>query len=92
MLKIEQTPAFVRDFKKMKKKHFDMNKLKTVVEHLSKQDTDILLQKYKDHALIENWQGFRGLHIEKDWLLIYKINKKAVSLVLTRTGSHDDLL
>ncbi len=46
---------------------------------------------YKDHSLKGNWQGYRELHIEDDWLLIYKIEKESITLVLTRTGKHDDL-
>ncbi len=33
----------------------------------------------------------RKLHIQSDWLLIYLIEDN-VTLVLTRTGTHDQLL
>ncbi|MBL3911260.1 type II toxin-antitoxin system mRNA interferase toxin, RelE/StbE family [Bifidobacterium longum] len=36
-------------------------------------------------------QGGRELHIEGDWLLIYRIDHGELCLVLTRTGSHDAL-
>ena len=42
--------------------------------------------KYKDHPLIGKWKGFRDLHIEPDWLLIYYIEKDTV--YLSATGSH----
>ncbi|WP_269208412.1 type II toxin-antitoxin system YafQ family toxin [Bifidobacterium sp. AGR2158] len=29
--------------------------------------------------------------MEGDWLLIYRIERHELQLVLTRTGSHDDL-
>jgi mRNA interferase YafQ len=36
-----------------------------------------------------NWQGFRDLHIEPDWLLLYRIVDE--ELQLARTGTHADL-
>lgn len=55
------------------------------------QDTKLLGTKYKDHPLVGNWRGYREIHIEGDWLLIYRIEKHELQLVLTRIGSHDDL-
>ena len=42
-------------------------------------------------ALVNNWKGYREIHIEADWLLIYRIERNELQLVLTRTGSHDQL-
>ena len=50
------------------------------------------LRRRRDHALTGNWNGYRELHIEADWLLIYRIEEDELELVLTRTGSHDDIL
>ena len=33
---------------------------------------------YRDHALTSNWKGCRDLHIEPDWLLIYRIIENVV--------------
>lgn len=92
-MKIRLTPKCERDLKRLRKKHFNLERFQTVVEHIIKNDDDILFRVYKDHALKGNWQGFRECHIESDWLLIYRINKadNLCELVLTRTGSHDDL-
>lgn len=90
-MKVSQTPAFKRDFKRLKKKKFDMSKLLSVLELIQDRDKETLRTRYRDHALKGNWKGYRELHIEADWLLIYKIEEKIVTLVLTRTGSHDDL-
>ena len=30
-------------------------------------------EKYKDHALKGDWDGFRECHIQPDWLLIYLV-------------------
>lgn len=91
-MKIRQTPIFKRDFKRLKKKHFNMLKLKDVVLLLVAQEKDTLKRVYKDHALTGNWLGYRELHIEKDWLLIYQIDDNELFLTLTRTGSHDEIL
>jgi len=47
--------------------------------------------KHKDHALTENYVGFRECHITPDWLLIYKVKDKELVLFLSRTGTHSDL-
>nr|WP_240540778.1 type II toxin-antitoxin system mRNA interferase toxin, RelE/StbE family [Bifidobacterium vespertilionis] len=41
--------------------------------------------------MVNNWKGYREIHIEGDWLLIYRIERNELQLVLTRTGSHDQL-
>jgi mRNA interferase YafQ len=43
----------------------------------------------KDHPLSGDWRGWRDLHIEPDWLLLYKIEGN--DLILGPTGSHSDL-
>ena len=45
--------------------------------------------KYRDHALLGQYQGTRECHIEPDWLLLYELTQHEV--VLIRTGSHADL-
>jgi mRNA interferase YafQ len=57
---------------------------------LIQQETDIPA-KHTDHPLTGNWIGFRELHINPDWLLIYKLIPKEKTVVFTRTGSHSDL-
>ncbi|MEW4403867.1 type II toxin-antitoxin system YafQ family toxin [Enterococcus sp. AN402] len=91
-MKIKRTPTFKRNYKFLKKKHYDMQKLEIVLELLVQQQTDILYQRYKDHALKGNKQGLRELHIEKDWLLVYEIKNEILELWLLATGKHDDVL
>lgn len=74
----------------MKKRHADVAKVKQVVELIVIQDKK-QLEKYKDHVLKGDWQGFRELHSEKNWLLIYFIDKEQLVLTLMRTGTHDEL-
>ena len=47
--------------------------------------------KYRDHALVGDYRGFRECHIEPDWLLIYTISNEKLILTAARTGSHSDL-
>ena len=49
-----------------------------------------LPQKRKDHSLVGCWKGHRELHIESDWLLIYK-KPDSATLVLVRLGTHSEL-
>jgi len=86
-LKIYYTNQFKRDYKRARKQHKDLNKLKTVIDKLvTKEPLDV---KYKDHPLTGNWKGFRDCHLEPDWLLIYKSSSD--TLILERNGSHSAL-
>lgn len=92
MLKsIRAVPAFERDVKRLKKKHYPMDKMGKAIQAVFEGDADGLRRR-RDHALTGNWNGYRELHIEADWLLIYRIEEDELELVLTRTGSHDDIL
>lgn len=92
-MKIRVTPQCRRDLKRLKKKHYPLKEFEIVVGLIVSQDTESLLRRYKDHALKGNLKGFREYHILHDWLLIYKVNrdKDIVELILTRTGTHDEL-
>ena len=46
--------------------------------------------KYHDHALHGNWEGYRDIHVSPDWLLIYKKIGDDI-LALTRLGSYAEL-
>ena len=48
-----------------------------------------LPERYRDHALQGGWKGYRDLHIEPDWLLVYRVTAEEVQLA--RTGTHADL-
>lgn len=93
MMKVRLTPKCSRDLKKLKKKHYNLKEFEEVVQLIVQRDTETLVRAFKDHPLKGNWQGFRECHIQADWLLIYRINneEKICELVLTRTGSHDEL-
>ena len=64
-----------------------MAKLRTLLAALIQQAS--LPARYRDRPLRGNWRSYRELHIEPDWLLIYRIEGDELQLV--RTGSHADL-
>ena len=73
------------------KKRRDEEKFVQAVSALMAEDSELLRTRFRDHALKGEWEGFRELHIEGDWLLIYRIKREVLQLVLVRTGSHDKL-
>lgn len=89
MLKVKYSNKFEKDYKRIKKRNYDLSKLRKVVELLANQTP--LPTNYKEHNLIGDYEGFKECHIEPDWLLIYQINNNELILVLTRTGTHSDL-
>ena len=78
-----------KDFKRIKKRGYDISRLEKIVELLANEVP--LPEQFKDHNLSGNYNGFRECHIAPDWLLIYQVNNNELVLVLSRTGSHSDL-
>ena len=89
MLKIVYTSKFKKDYKKIKKRGYNLKLLEEVLNLLIYESP--LPQKYNDHELIGNYVNFRELHITPDWLLVYKIDDDTLVLTLIRTGTHSDL-
>lgn len=89
MLQLVTTTKFRKDYKRIKKRGYDLSLLENVLDTLLREET--LDQKYKDHALTGNYIGFRECHIQSDWLLIYAINASELILTASRTGTHSDL-
>jgi len=87
MRRVEYSGQFKRDLKRLKKRAKDMHKIRRVMELLIEGDDlpEILL----DHPLKGNWKGCRDLHIQPDWILIYRLVGNLVRF--ERTGSHSDL-
>lgn len=88
---IRALPIFERYIKKLRKKHFDMALLQDAITALFEEDESTLV-RLRDHALKGNWKGYRELHIDADWLLVYQVEREELELVLVRSGSHDSLL
>lgn len=91
MLSIEFTTQFKKDYKLAIKRGCNPDKLMEVIELLANEAE--LPAKYRDHALTNsrNYKDMRELHIQPDWLLVYKIYQQRLILELIRTGSHSDL-
>ena len=89
MLTIKYHTMFKKDYKRIKKRGYDISRLEKIVELLANEVP--LPEQFKDHNLSGNYNGFRECHIAPDWLLIYQVNNNELVLVLSRTGSHSDL-
>ena len=87
MLTPRHHKPFKKDYKKIRAQGKDIAQLKKILAMLLNEEE--LPASLHDHALTGNWKSFRELHIEPDWLLIYKVQDGICHLV--RTGSHTEL-
>lgn len=87
MLRLAPTGPFKRDLKRVNKRGKDLGKLEKLLSLLVEQSP--LPDRYRDHPLKGQWKGSRDVHIEPDWLLIYRV--EGPDLMLLRTGTHADL-
>ncbi|MBO4666620.1 MAG: type II toxin-antitoxin system YafQ family toxin [Bacilli bacterium] len=90
MYALKFTNQFKKSYKLMNKRGKDITLLDNVIDKIQKGEK--LDPKYKDHALTSTYRGFRECHIQPDWLLIYFIENKIMTLTLVNTGTHSDLL
>lgn len=82
------TGQFKRDFKKVVARGKNMVKLERPM-HLITMELP-LPEFYKDHPLKGEYKDYRELHIEPDWLLVYRfIGSDRV--LFHRTGTHSDI-
>ena len=89
MLQLVTTTQFRKDYKRIRKRGYDTDLLKQVLDRLiSEEPLDL---RYRDHSLSGNYSGFRECHIQPDWLLIYRIDNDQLILTASRTGTHSDL-
>ncbi|ETW92203.1 MAG: mRNA interferase YafQ [Candidatus Entotheonella factor] len=89
MLIPQETTRFRRDFRRVRRRGKDLEKLRAAVRMLVAEE--LLPERMRDHALVGDWRGCRECHIDPDWLLIYQTDPEAGLLTLVRTGSHADL-
>lgn len=80
--KIQYTTKFKKDLKLAQKRGLDLTELQYVIDELAKGNQ--LDEKYKDHSLHGNWEGYRECHIEPDWLLVYQLYDEEVVLYLNK--------
>ena len=84
MLKIRREKTFVKDLKKVKMTDQQYQKYISYIAKL--QEGKKLPKEAYDHPLVGNWKDFREFHLGGDLILIYKIDKKYLTLV--RIDSH----
>jgi len=90
MLQPIYTKQFKKDIKKIEKSgNKDVEKLKVVIKLLINEKK--LDASYREHNLKGNYKDRKECHIEPDWLLVYKVNKKEKTIAFERTGSHADI-
>ena len=89
MRKIRYHCLFNKDYKRIKKRGYNLKLLEDVLSLLVKEEA--LPQEYRDHPLIGNYAGVRECHIKPDWLLIYKMDDNDLTVIAMRTGAHSDL-
>ena len=91
MRKIHRTKQFKKDYKRESKGRYKAELDELLVPVLSDLVSDIPLdESYLDHALSNNWKGYRDCHLKPDLLLIYQNSEEEI-LNLKRLGSHSEL-
>jgi mRNA interferase YafQ len=85
---------YTKQFQKSFNKILSSGKVKrveveSVVDTLSKGDK--LPEKYREHKLHGEYDGYYGCHIRGDLILIYNIEKDNLILVLIDLGSHSEI-
>ena len=86
---VKYTSRFKKDYKRLQKRGYDMEKLLDVIDLL--REGSELPAEYKDHPLHGDYAGHRDCHIEPDWVLIYFRSESSLVLTMTRTGTHSDV-
>ena len=88
--KVVYSAKFKKDYRKSLKQGKSKELVDWVIHELANDRP--LPEKFCDHALTGNWLGYRECHVNPDWLLIYKKNKKGeLTLTLFRLASHSEL-
>ena len=89
---IKRSGEFKKQYKRILKQGRNITKMKYVIQKLA--NGEKLEEKYRDHRLSasKSYKNCRECHIEPDWLLIYRIGEKELTLlILVATGTHSDL-
>lgn len=87
MRKVEYSGRFLKDYKRLKKRKWDVAKLENLVKLLAN-DGELPFSA-RPHKLSGEYTGMWDAHVTSDWVLIYKIGEDY--LTLRRTGTHSDV-
>jgi len=87
----DYTKAFAKDWERLSRSgRYDMVALKQVMLLLVANDAP-LGPDWRDHALKGDWSAHRECHVGGDFLLIYRLEEKAGTIVFVRAGTHSEL-
>lgn len=84
---IDRSNSFKKDYKTLKKRNKDLEKLRVIIELLVTGAP--LPHNANPHKLKGEYNGLWECHIEGDWVMIYSYDDEYVNLI--RTGAHKDL-
>lgn len=87
---VVQSKQFRKDLRRLRRAGtYDLAELDRVVQMLA--DGLMLPPEYRNHPLRGKFEGREECHIRGDWLLVYRRNKEQLTLLLLRTGTHQQL-
>jgi len=89
MLKRTFTKVFRKQYKLMKRRGWDIGKLRKVIDMIV--DEQPLPPERCNHPLQGKWKNSLECHIQGDWVLVYEIDEVEHTVTFQRTGSHSDL-
>ncbi len=89
MYTLQVTAKFKRDSKRCRMQGKDLRELGEAMRLL--QEYGKLPESYRPHLLREEYEGYWECHIEDDWLMVWKQNDKLLTLLMTDTGTHEEL-
>ena len=87
MRKISYTNRFLKDYKQIKKRGWDIQQLETFIDMLATNQP--LPPSARPHKLSGKYRQTWDAHVGPDWILIYEFDNN--HLILRRTGKHADL-
>jgi mRNA interferase YafQ len=89
MLKRTFTKVFRKQYKLMKKRGWNIGKLRELIDLIVNEQP--LPPERRNHPLQGKWKDALECHIQGDWVLVYEIDEAARTVTFHRTGSHSDL-
>ena len=88
-MRVTRSSRFKKDYKLAKRQQKNLFLLRDVIEKLVNEQQ--IPEKFRDHKLTGILKEYRELHLEPDWLLIYRVDENKEELKLARLGSHSEL-
>lgn len=84
--RLNTTNKFEEEAELAKRRGKDTQKMRSVIELLIHRQS--LPHELNDQPLRGEFKGYRNLHIEPSWLLIYKADDRNLWLLRTRSYAH----